>query len=79
MVKFKGEDQDGKTILGFGLSELNLQKLREGMPIRINNTDFFDGTVIILYGKTEKDIEAQLYKCCDNNTKRIEETNEDSI
>ncbi len=53
MIRFRmGE------LVGFGLSEMNLQKLREGLPIA------FDGKTcgvngvhfLIMYGETERDI-----------------------
>jgi len=57
MLKFHGTHKDtGKPILGLGLSELNIQKLKQGMPILIDDKTFFDGQIIIIYGKTEDDI-----------------------
>lgn len=46
----------------FGLSALNVERLMEGKPIAINLTDLglSKGRVMIFYGKTEKDMKAEL-------------------
>lgn len=38
MIKFKGKDKDG-IVLGFGLSEGNITRLKQGMPIRVDLRD----------------------------------------
>jgi hypothetical protein len=46
---------DGTAI--FGLSDMNIEKLREGLPIVFDGKPFgFPGRVIIVYGKTEQAI-----------------------
>jgi len=65
MVKFKGVNSTGKEVLGIGLSKANLHKLCEGMPILIDQSDFFDGEVLIVYGSTENEI-VRLLKINDN-------------
>lgn len=59
MIKFKGE-KDGKVLLGLGISEANVRKLKEGMPILIDDPDFFEGTILLMYGKTEKDMAREM-------------------
>lgn len=59
MIKFKGKVK-GKEVLGMALSELNVKKLKEGMPIFVNDPTFFDGKILIMYGRTEKEIIEEL-------------------
>ncbi len=67
MIKFIADSgKGGRFIIGFGLSEENLVRLRAGQPICIklsemgckvvhdNNTH--DAEILIHYGKTETDI-----------------------
>lgn len=61
MIKFTA-DINGKPVLGIGISEVNVRKLKEGMPIKINDKDFFDGIIVIMYGKTEEHMAAELQK-----------------
>jgi len=70
MIKFKGESE-GKEVLGMALSELNLKKLKEGMPILVNDPTFFDGQILIMYGKTEKEIVEELKNVFDINDDTI--------
>lgn len=60
MIKFKGEDRKGRKLLGLGITEANVRKLKEGMPILIDEPNFFNGTIILMYGKTEKDIAREI-------------------
>ena len=56
MIKFKGT-RDGKPLYGFGLSEGNLQKLRQDMPIVVELEQLgLTGSLVIFYGKTESEI-----------------------
>ena len=57
MIKFKAGD-----LIGFGLSEGNIQKLKEGKPIAINMQEMGieNMRIIIMYGKTEQDIQSEL-------------------
>lgn len=63
----------------FGLSEMNLRKLREGKPIRIDMRElgFPEGpaAVLILYGKTEQDMERDLREFIGPNTEYRNEIN----
>ncbi len=60
MIKFKGEN-NGKVFLGIGISEANVRKLKEGMPILINEPTFFDCEILLMYGKTEKDMASEIH------------------
>ena len=60
MIKFKGQNEKGEEFLGMGLSELNIKKLKEGMPILVNDETFFNGQILIMYGRTEKEIIKEL-------------------
>jgi hypothetical protein len=65
MIKLRA----GKLVM-FGLSEMNLQKLREGKPIKINMGDLdLEGEVVIFYGKTEADMERELSSLIGPETK----------
>ena len=60
MVKFS-TTLNGKPVVGIGLSEDNLRKLREGMPIHITPEDMknllgVECSIIVMYGRTEEDI-----------------------
>ncbi len=62
MIRAGVNDPENYLIL-IGLAEGNLVKLREGRPIAAPLTTFglpLPGTVMILYGKTDADIEAEL-------------------
>jgi hypothetical protein len=70
MIKFQAHRGTTKVI-GFGLSDMNIQRLREGKPIYIKGEDWdveFD--VTIFWGRTEDDIAAELEKhgMVDKNT-----------
>jgi hypothetical protein len=56
MVKFVAST-NGKTLIGLGLSRMNLQKLKEGKPILVDLASLnlpYDAEVMIFYGKTEQ-------------------------
>lgn len=61
MIKFKG---DGKTgpIVGLGISEGNVERLKAGKPISINLKDLGlpDTTILIWYGVDEADCKRQI-------------------
>ena len=59
MIKFAGKDKAGKPMFGFGLSEENIERLKDGQPIVVNMANVGRpemGTVIICYGTTEKEL-----------------------
>ena len=51
------------TAIIFGLSEQNVQLLKQGRPIHINLQEIgiANGTITIFYGPTEEIIETQLF------------------
>lgn len=62
MLKFLA-DRGKEKLIGFGLSEGNLHKLREGKPIAIDLLEMnlpWNAKILIFYGKTEKDMEKEL-------------------
>lgn len=61
MIKFKAS-KDDKELIGFGLSEENVRKLKDGMPIHIDDSDLSDQEILIFYGKTEKDMMDSIYR-----------------
>ena len=73
MIKAKSKVKDGKDILVLGLSELNITKLKEGQPIKIDDKRFFDGVILITYGKTEERIAADLSQFITKDTDVLNE------
>lgn len=61
MIKFKA-DKGGKKVYGFGLTDENIKLLKKGRPIYIDDPDFADYVVIIMYGKTEQKMVEELKK-----------------
>lgn len=63
MIKFRGESE-GKSLFGFGLSEANIQRLKDGDPIMVDLSVMGgDGKVLIFYGKTEHEMAMTLKEC----------------
>lgn len=62
MIKFKTTGK--RPLVGLGLSDGNLEKLREEKPIHINGEELgLDGVdILIFWGKTEKAIQKELIK-----------------
>lgn len=61
MVKASGTKADGRRFYVFGLSEMNLRKLREGKPIAFDLEPLGGaGEIMIMYGETEQHIAAEL-------------------
>ncbi len=57
MLKAKATLGDGSSLIIFGLSDRNLELLREGRPIQFDGQKLgINGQVVILYGRTEADI-----------------------
>lgn len=53
MIKAKGDGPRGKVLI-LGLSHGNLDRLREGQPIKFDGHNYgFEGEVIIFAGETE--------------------------
>jgi hypothetical protein len=65
LIKFRG-----KNLIGFGLSELNIDLLKKGKPISIDLKELgMSGKCLIFYGKTESDMEKDLKKFMTDKTK----------
>lgn len=56
MVKFKSETASGKTLLGFGISAGNVERLKKGEPIyfELDEMGIPGVDVTIFYGETEQ-------------------------
>lgn len=69
MIKAKATLSHGRPLYLFGLSQQNLEKLREGMPIRIHLEEMGgEGEVLIMFGETEHAIAAELAEMIGPNT-----------
>jgi hypothetical protein len=56
MIKYQGE-LDGKPLVGIGLSDENLRRLKEGAPIHINLLEVnlpYNVTILLFAGPTEE-------------------------
>lgn len=61
MVIAKTTGADGKPILILGLSEGNIQCLKEGKPIAVEGAHLgFSGKIYLMYGETEQHIAAEI-------------------
>ena len=66
MIKFAAGD-----LIGFGLSEANIEKLKQGSPISINLEEVGvpNKRAVIFYGKTEQEMQKDLAKHIGPETK----------
>lgn len=64
MIKFQAKRKNGITVFGFGLSDGNIERLKQGKPIyfALDELGLESHEVIILYGKTEEAITQELRK-----------------
>lgn len=54
MIKARATKEDGSHLLIFGLSKMNLKKLKEGKPIKVDLSEMgLPGEMLIFYGETE--------------------------
>jgi hypothetical protein len=65
MIKFRGTDKNDVPVVGFGLSEANVQRLKQGMPILIDTDDTKElfgvpAQIVIFYGNTEESMQEEL-------------------
>lgn len=61
MIKFKVTGERGEVHLGFGISERNVELLKQGKPIHIDLNEMgINGSIMILYGKTEAEVLSML-------------------
>jgi len=59
MIKATMKGKDDRNILLLGLSQENVNRLKEGKPIHINGDELgLDNDVVLIYGETE----AHIYK-----------------
>lgn len=75
MVKFS-YSKDDKLVIGLGITEENIHRLKEGMPIYISPEEVkeltgeaVDANILIMYGKTAEDIAMQLSPFISDQTK----------
>jgi hypothetical protein len=75
MVKFSCS-KDDKLVIGLGITEENIHKLKEGMPIFITPEEVkeltggaVDANILIMYGKTADDIAVQLSPLISDKTR----------
>jgi hypothetical protein len=66
MIKFRATGEDGREMIGFGITKKNVEKLKEDMPIKVS-LDKQMGLehkidIVIFYGDSEKEIYKRLKK-----------------
>jgi hypothetical protein len=70
MIKLSGVQGDGRPIIILGLSEMNVTKLREKMPIHINADELgFPGEIVIILGDTEDSLAKELHELISERTR----------
>ena len=72
MVKFVANGEGDKPMLGLGLSEENVQRLKEGHPIRIDGPKIHPSIrcdILIFYGKDEQAMYDDLKSGVDSETR----------
>lgn len=64
MIKFRMREVKGEpVVIGLGLSEENVKRLKRNMPIYIRGKDILiDHDIVIFYGATEDEMKAELDK-----------------
>ena len=64
MIKFLAHGKNGQTIIGLGLSEGNIQRLKQGDPVYFSLEELgIEGyDVTIIYGETEEAIKDDFKK-----------------
>lgn len=61
MIKLLAQGKNGKPVVIFGFSELNVQKLKEGLPISFDGDELgIPAQFVIMYGDTEESMVKQL-------------------
>jgi hypothetical protein len=61
MIKMRGEGAKGRPVIILGLSEANIDRLREGKPIHLHADDMgFVGEIVIFVGKDEATMARQM-------------------
>jgi len=65
MIKFTANRPDGKILIGLGLSDENIKRLREGKPMLVNLADLgitLNAEIFIFTGKDEQSMKKDLSK-----------------
>jgi hypothetical protein len=64
MVKFKVQKENGRILIGLGITSGNVDNLKKGHPILVNGEELQIGTIdlTIFYGETERSIFNELQK-----------------
>lgn len=62
MLKFSMPRKNGGNLLGFGITEANIEKLKAGQPIYVELSELgIEGyDMMIMYGKDQRDVQRQL-------------------
>lgn len=62
MVRFEMVGTNGRQIIGLGLSDENIKRLKDKQPIyfSLEEFGFEESSVVIMWGKTEGEIAAEL-------------------
>lgn len=61
MIKFAATSDEGKKIVGLGISEANVQELKKGRPILVRGEDVeISEDIFIFYGETEESMKETL-------------------
>jgi len=77
MIKMSGQSK-GRKVLVFGLSHMNLKKLKEGLPIFIHGEEMGNPgmDMIIFSGKDERSMEEMVRPFLSPDTEVIDRTKE---
>jgi hypothetical protein len=71
MVKFTAGTENGRTLIGLGLSEGNIQRLKEGKPIHVHLEELnlpYKAEVMIWYGADEQALQKEIQEFIGPNT-----------
>lgn len=77
MIKFTSSGQDGRTLVGLGLSAGNIQRLKEGKPIHVHFEELnlpYKIDLMIMYGETEQELTKELRPFINSRTVISRET-----
>lgn len=78
MIKFKAMAKNGRTLLGFGITDKNIELLKEGHPIKMDMLDLgLKGLdITIFYGHTDKAMVTRVEDTVGLKLREIEEVKE---
>jgi len=57
MIKFTARRENGRQIIGIGISAVNVERLKEGKPIHVNLEEMglpWKAEILLMYGETEQ-------------------------